>query len=212
MRLGKVAASPRDRTGSLPVSRKIMVFCVSFSRFFTILSMFRNPVHFCRNSVVMNLVLGSVELTRSDGGMFRMWRGSCRVELIEENAFLSKVPVSKYGEVSCSSYICVRTGSTGGGFDNVVNVFGYVVGHGGYGASIFDSKSVSRDGINLISLFFGAISGTGRNIGAGNFSSGDTKFSVVDERDSMVNVAIAGARGTIGVSSLSVSWFSRFLL
>jgi len=89
-------------------------------------------VHFCRNSVVMNLVLGSVELTRSDGGMLRMCLGSCRVDVIEEKAIFSKGSVSKYGEVSCSSYIWVRTGSTGGVCGKVVNVFVCVVGHGGY--------------------------------------------------------------------------------
>ena len=113
--------------------------------------MFLNPVHFCRNSVVMNLVLGSVELMRSDGGMFRICRGSCSVDVIEEKALFSKGSVSKYGKVSCLSYIWVRTGLIGGVCIKIVNVLVCVVGHGGYGAFLmFDLKPVSRDGMNLI--------------------------------------------------------------
>ena len=117
----------------------------------------------------------------------------------KKKSLFSKGLVSKYGEVSCSSYIWVRTGSIGGGSVEIVNALVCVVGHGGYGAFIFDSKPVSRDGMNLILFASGGFSGIGKLVVVNVFACGEIILSGIYGTDSMVNVAIAGARGSIVV-------------
>ena len=67
--LARVAVSPLDRIGWLPVSRTVIVLRDWSFRVFSIGVILRNPKHFCMYSVVTILFAGSVELTRSVGGM-----------------------------------------------------------------------------------------------------------------------------------------------
>ena len=126
--------------------------------------------------------------------------------------YFTKGSVSKSGKVSFSSYIWVRIGSIGGGSVEIVNAVVCVVGHGGYGALIIDSKPVSRDGINRISFSSGGFSGTGRLVDVNVSAGGVTIFSGVYGTYSIVNVAIARARGSLVVSSYCVFWFSQFFI
>jgi len=73
----------------------------------------------------------------------------------------------------------VRIGSIGGAGVKIDSSFVCVVGQGGYGALIMDSKSVLRDGIKRISLSFGGFGGTGGLVDM-NVSAGvDTIFAGV---------------------------------
>ncbi len=65
-----VAVSPRDLMGSLPMSLMVMVSATTDLSLERMEVMLQKPVHFCRNSEVMETFFGTVELTRSDGHSF----------------------------------------------------------------------------------------------------------------------------------------------
>ena len=67
--LGIVAISPQERMGCFPVSRTIMLFFDCVEICLRIGSTFRKPKHFWKYSNVTTLLTGSVELTRSSGGI-----------------------------------------------------------------------------------------------------------------------------------------------
>ena len=72
--LERVAVSPRERMGWVPVSRIVIVFCECSFIVFRMGVILRKPKHFCMYSVVTILLLGSVELTQSVGGILGVGR------------------------------------------------------------------------------------------------------------------------------------------
>ena len=84
---------------SLPLLCSVTTFFVRLVRFMMIRSMLRNPVHFCRSSVIIIFVLGSVELTRSEGGMFWRCLGSVSFDGMDEKIVSLKSILSRYREI-----------------------------------------------------------------------------------------------------------------
>ena len=71
-----MAVLTQERIGSLPVSRTRIVSFVRALIFSMMWLMLQKPAHFCRYSIVINFVFGSVELTRSEGGMMGKLKAS----------------------------------------------------------------------------------------------------------------------------------------
>ena len=117
--------------GSLPVSRMRIVSWVREVMCLIMRDMLQKPTHFCRNSVVMSFVFGSVELTRSEGGMIGKLKASSRGDGTDLKKESSISVESRYASTSCSAYTVVRIGLIGDKFDGSGVGAGFVAASGG---------------------------------------------------------------------------------
>ena len=79
----------------------------------------------------MSFVLGSVELTRSEGGMVGKLKVSLRGDGTDSKNESSMFGSSRYDIISCSAYTVARIGSIGGRLDGNGVGAGYPAASGG---------------------------------------------------------------------------------